>query len=162
MARSLGSLPRKSDNGPGHNSGVSFEKPYFDRLLHLRTAIAELRDDIKELKIECKEADIDVGPLELAVKRYRETEEERLARETKEAEAERILRACLGDFIETDLGGSALNDALDEAETKIAKAKDSNRRRRKVQESMDAARAHLGSEQQIEDERERISEMPLI
>jgi hypothetical protein len=104
MARNLKS------NGPGHNSGGTPEKPFFDRLVALNKSMEALREDIKEVCIEAKEADIPIQPLKLAVKRYLETETERNARIGKEEEAERILRA-LGEFVNTPLGEAAVQSA---------------------------------------------------
>ncbi len=106
MARNL-----KSRNGPGHNSNsVAPEKPFFDRLVALAKNMEAIREDIKEVCIEAKEADIRIQPLKLAVKRYLETEIERTARVGKEEEAERILRA-LGEFVNTPLGEAAVEAA---------------------------------------------------
>jgi cell division septum initiation protein DivIVA len=105
MARNLKS------NWPGHNTGGTPEKPFFDRLVALRRSMEELREDIKEVKTEAKEADVRIGPLELAVKRYLETEKERNARLGKEEEAERILRAI------TQLAGTPLGLAAVESAT---------------------------------------------
>jgi hypothetical protein len=66
-----------------------------------------LREDIKEVCTEAKEAGILVMPLKLAVRRYLETETERNARLGKEEEAERIMRA-LGEFVNTPLGEAAV------------------------------------------------------
>jgi hypothetical protein len=103
MARNLKS------NGPGHNIGAA-EKPYFDRLVAIETHIRALREDRKVIKTEAREADVKVGPLDLAVKLYLESDEARVAREEKEAEAERILRA-LGEFVHTPLGEAAVQAA---------------------------------------------------
>jgi hypothetical protein len=94
-------------NGPGHNSGGTPEKPYFDRLVAIETHIKQLREDRKEVCIEAKEADIMIGALKHRVKRHLESEEARLARETMEAESERIGRA-LGEFVNTPLGEAAV------------------------------------------------------
>ncbi len=103
-------------NGPGHNSaGVTTEKPFFDRLVALNKHLEAIREDIKEVCIEAREAEIRIQPLKLAVKRYLETEIERTAREEKEAEAERILRA-LGEFVNTPLGEAAIEAAQEHAD----------------------------------------------
>jgi hypothetical protein len=104
MARNLNS------NGPGHNSGSTPEKPFFDRLVALYRSMEALREDIKEVCIEAKEADLLVQPLKLAVRRHLETDKERNARVGKEEEAERILRA-LGEFVNTPLGEAAVQSA---------------------------------------------------
>jgi hypothetical protein len=108
MARNLKS------NGPGHNSGGTPEKPFFDRLVALNKNMEALREDIKEVCIEAKESDVLVQPLKLAVRRYLETERERIARLSKEEECERILRA-LGEFVNTPLGGAAVEAAVQSA-----------------------------------------------
>lgn len=79
------------DNGRGHNSIP--EKPFFDQIIALEREKEAINEEIKQIYIEVKEADITVGPMRLAVKRYLESDEARLAREAKEAEADRILRA---------------------------------------------------------------------
>jgi chromosome segregation ATPase len=79
-------------NGPGHNVGAS-ERPFFDRLVDLNRQIEALRQDIKEVSAEARDADIPVTPLKLAVKRHLESDEKRSSREEREAEAERILRS---------------------------------------------------------------------
>jgi hypothetical protein len=104
MARSLKS------NGPGHNSGAVPEKPYFDRLVAIETHMKELREDRKQICIEAKEADIFIGALKHRVKRHMESEEARLARETMEAESDRIGRA-LGEFANLPLGQAAMERA---------------------------------------------------
>lgn len=106
MARNL----KGKSNGPGHNSGVAPEKPFFDRLVALYKHMEELREDIKVVCTEAKEADLLVMPLKLAVRRYLETEKERNAELGKEEEAERILRA-LGEFVNTPLGEAAVQAA---------------------------------------------------
>jgi hypothetical protein len=98
-----------TSNGTGHNSGTP-EKPFFDRLVALHKNMEALREDIKQVCLEAKEADLLVMPLKLAVKRYLETELERSARLAKEEEAERILRA-LGEFVNTPLGEAAVQSA---------------------------------------------------
>jgi hypothetical protein len=86
------------------------EKPFFDRLVDLNRQMEALREDIKEVCVEAREADIRIMPLKLAVKLYLESDEKRSARLEKEAEADRILRA-LGPFADSDLGKAAVEEA---------------------------------------------------
>lgn len=102
MARNL----KSTGNGPGHNIGLE-EKPFFDRILALETHIKELREDVKAVSVDIREADLKVGPIKLAVKLYMESDEARSAREEKWAEAERIVRA-LREFVHTPLGEAAV------------------------------------------------------
>jgi hypothetical protein len=98
-----------SPNGHGRNEPAP-EKPYFHRLVNLYKEMEALREDIKVVCTEAREADIRIMPLKLAVKRHLETEKERNARLEKEEEAERILRA-LGAFVNTPLGQAAVEEA---------------------------------------------------
>ena len=109
MARSRNLSAKDNGNGIGHNGGTP-EKPYFDRLVALFKNMEALREDIKVVCTEAREADILIMPLKLAVKRYMETDKERNARLGKEEEAERILRA-LGEFVNTPLGEAAMQEA---------------------------------------------------
>ena len=107
MARTL----KGKDNGSNRSSGAP-EKPFFDRLVALYKDMEALREDIKVVCVEAREADIRIMPLKLAVKRHLETEKERNARLEKEEEAERILRA-LGEFADTPLGQAAVDLAAE-------------------------------------------------
>jgi uncharacterized protein (UPF0335 family) len=91
-------------NGPGRNS-IS-EQPFFDRLVALNKNMEALREDIKEVCVEARDADIKITHLKHAVKLYLETEDKRTAREEKEAEANRILRA-MGPLGEAAVQASA-------------------------------------------------------
>lgn len=106
MARTLkGNGGRK---GQRAGSNAAPEAPYFDRLAELYRAMANLRQDEKEVCIEARQADVRIQPLKRAVKLYLESEEERTARLEKEEEAERILRA-LGLLADTPLGQAAVD-----------------------------------------------------
>src|SRR5712672_1690582 len=105
MARTL----KVSDNGIGHNGGPDPEQPYLKRAIELARQKEAIVEDEKQLYIEVKEADLRVMPIRLAVKRYLESDERRQARESNEAEAERLIRA-LGGYADTPLGEKAVNE----------------------------------------------------
>lgn len=106
MARTLKGNGRRKGQHAGSNAAP--EAPYFDRLVELYRAMADLRQDVKEVCIEARQADVRIQPLKRAVKLYLESEEEQTARLEKEEEAERILRA-LGHFADTPLGQAAVD-----------------------------------------------------
>src|SRR6266550_5728076 len=96
------------------NTGVP-ERPFFDRLVELEREKERVTEDIKQVCIDAKEADVRVMPLKKAVKRHLETEEKRLARENLEEEVERLLRA-LGALADSPLGEAAINRRKNKAE----------------------------------------------
>lgn len=110
MARTLKGKGKGKGKGKDewHGANTPAEEPFIVRLAAIEDQIQALREDKKEIKIEIRAVNLRVQPIMLAVKRYRETEEQRLAREEIESEAERILRA-LGLYADTPLGQAAVD-----------------------------------------------------
>jgi uncharacterized protein (UPF0335 family) len=105
MARTL----KTSENGPGHNSGGSgsADSIYARRIIRVEEEIRSLKEDVKEIYAEAKEADVRVKPIRLAVKLYFDPEHVRVARAATQDEAEIIIHA-LGGYADTPLGEAAI------------------------------------------------------
>lgn len=106
MVRTLKGSKGKGNSGRG-GANTPPEEPFIVRLAAIEDQIQALREDKKEIKIEIRAVNLRVQPITLAVKRYRESEEQRLARLEVETEAERILRA-MGHYADTPLGQAAV------------------------------------------------------
>jgi uncharacterized protein (UPF0335 family) len=107
MARTL----KTSNNGPEHNSGSnSADSIYARRIIKVEEEIRALKEDVKEIYAEAKEADVRVKPIRLAVKLYFDPEHVRVARAATQDAAEIIIHA-LGGYADTPLGEAAVKSA---------------------------------------------------
>lgn len=94
----------------GHNSDAML-KEFGSRINNLMDQQDAIGDDIKDVLTEAKEKGISASALKKAVKRLRETEDQKQKRQDLEDEVA-LYAEKLGGFADTPLGKATLENAL--------------------------------------------------